>query len=202
MKNKLNILIIFTITLLLTSGCGVPECSLIIYDSTRDELLKELAEYPLSEDVLQDIITRESFNNLMSQEANEIILSVLDSGEVSCDSIRLTSDSLVCNSDGKIILFSINEINQVEVYYSDRTLSLLRNSAILGAFTSSIALLGYLPPNPPEPDWISFVGLFGAGFIAGIIFDVSSSSYYCLISKESFISFVKENKEHIIQNGI
>lgn len=202
MTNKSSILILVSVILISTSGCGVPECTLIIYDATEEELLKDLKEYSLSEDVMQDIITREAFNNLISQEAQEVVLNVMNSDEVTCDSIRLTNDSLICNNEDKIILFSINDINQIEVFYEDRTLSLLKNSAIIGTFTSSIGLLGYIPPNPPQPDWKGFVGLFGAGFIAGIIFDVSSSSYYCLISKESFLRFAKENKEHIIQNGI
>jgi hypothetical protein len=197
MKNKSIILIIITLTLFFTSSCGVPECSFVIYDSTKEELFKDLKEYSLSDEFLQNVITKESFNDLIGQEAQEVLLNVMNSNKVTCDSIRLTSDSLVCNSNGKIILFSIDQINQVEVFYSDRTLSLLRNSAILGAFTSSIALLGYLPPNPPEPNWKSFVGLFGAGFIIGIIFDVSSSSYYCLVSKESFLNVVKEQQAYI-----
>ena len=200
MKIKYRLLFPIFFVILLTSGCGQPECSLIIFDATEEELLEELKDYSLSEDIFKGIITRESFNMLVAQETQDIILNVMNGNEVSCDSVRLTKDSLICNSEGKIILFSINEINRVEVYYSDRTLSLLRNSAILGTLTSSIALLGYIPPNPPQPNWKSFVGLFAGGFILGIIFDVSSSSYYCLISKASFINFVKQN--YAKRNGI
>jgi len=180
----------------------MPDCSLVIYDSTKEELVKDLIADSLSDKFLQNVITRETFNELINQEAKKVILNVLNSDEVTCDSIRLTRDSIACISDGKIILFAINKINQVEVFYEDRTSSLLRNSAIIGAFTSSIGLLGYIPPNPPQPNWKSFVGLFGAGFILGIVCDVSASSYYCLISKESFINFIKEKKEYIIQNGL
>jgi hypothetical protein len=194
-KKSLNLILI--VIIFIAFGCGAPECTVIIYDSTKDELLKELAEYSLSEDIVQHIITRESFNNLMVQEANEIILSVREGDEVLCDSVWLTEDSLICSSKGEKILFSINEINQVEVYYIDRTWSLFRNSVILGSLTSSIALLGYLPPNPPQPDWKAFVAFFGAGFIAGIILDVSTSRYYCLISKNTFFRIYTEK-----QNGI
>jgi hypothetical protein len=189
---KQSISSILILIIFIASGCGGPACTLIIYDSTKDELLKELAEHALSEDIVQDIVTRESFNNLMVQEVNEIILSVREGDEVLCDSVWLTEDSLICSSKGEKILFSINEINQVEVYYMDRTWSLLRNSVILGSFTSSIALLGYLPPNPPQPDWKAFIAFFGVGFIAGIIFDISTSHYYCLISKKTFLSILQE----------
>lgn len=202
MKNKSSILIIIILALTMISGCGMQECSLVIYDTTKEELVKDLIADSLSDKFLQNVITRETFNELINQEAKKVILNVLNSDEVTCDSIRLTSDSIACISDGKIILFAINKINQVEVFYEDRTSSLLRNSAIVGALTSSIGLLGYLPPNPPQPNWESFVGLFGAGFILGIVCDVSSSTYYCLISKESFINFIKEKKEYIIQNGL
>ncbi|MCZ7613197.1 MAG: hypothetical protein M5T52_06595 [Ignavibacteriaceae bacterium] len=116
MTNKSSILILVSIILISNSGCGVPECTLIIYDATEEELLKDLKEYSLSEDVMQDIITREAFNNLISQEAQEVVLNVMNSDEVTCDSIRLTNDSLICNNEDKIILFSINDINQIEVF--------------------------------------------------------------------------------------
>ena len=202
MKIKLQIFLPLLLVTLLTSGCGQPECTLVIYNATTEELAKEIKDYSIPEEFLENIMTRDSFNNLISQQAKEVILSIMDSDEVSCDSIRLTNDSLICNSDSKIIYFAINKINQVEVFYSDKTLNLLRNLAILGTLTSSIGLLGYLPPNPPEPNWKSFVGLFGAGFILGIIFDVNTSSYYCLISKKSFINILQERQKNNKQNGI
>ncbi len=197
MKIKSIIFLLIVLVIILTSGCGQPECTLVIYNATTEELAKEIKDYSLPEEILGNIMTRDSFNNLINQQSKEVILSIMDSNEVSCDSISLTNDSLICNSDGKIILFAINNISQVKVFYSDKTLTLLRNSAILETLTSSIGLLGYLPPNPPQPNWKSFVGLFGAGFILGIILDVNTSSYYCLISKKSFIKYFQERQKNI-----
>lgn len=179
----------------------MPEWTLVIYNATMQELSEELKDCSIPEESLKDVMTGDSFNELIRQQAREVILSVMNSDDVSCDSVRLTNDSLICNSEGKIILFPINDINQVEVFYSDKTLTLLRNSAVLGVLTSSIGLLGYIPPNPPEPDWKSFAGLFGAGFVLGIIFDVSSSSHYWIISKESFIKSLKEKQKNNKQSG-
>lgn len=196
MKIKSLILVTILLIISLTSGCGMPECKLVIYNASMEELSEEIKNYSLPEGLLKNIMTGDSFDDLISQQADEVILSVMDSGEVSCDSIRISNDSLICNSEGRIILITINDINQIEVFYSDKTLTLLRNSAILGVLTSSIGLLGYLPPNPPEPNWKSFAGLFGAGFILGIIFDVSSSDYYCLISKKNFIEYLIEKQKN------
>ena len=202
MKKRSYILSLIFLILLLTNGCGATECFLIIYDTTEDELVRELNEYQLPIETIQDINTRESFNKLVSENAKEVILNLINNAEVHCDSIKLTNDSLICNSNNRIILFAINDINQIEVFYENRKLSLLKNSAIIGALTSSLATIGYLPPNPPEPTWESFAILGGVGFISGIIFDVESSTYYCLTTKESFFNFVKHNKTLNKQNGI
>jgi len=196
MKIKSLILFPISLVILLTSGCGMPEWTLVIYNATTEELSKELKEYSLPEDYLKNVIAGDTFNNLISQQAGEVVLNVMNGDEVSCESIRLTGDSVICSSKGKISLFEVRDINQIEVFYSDRTFTLIRNSAILGALTSSAGLLGYLPPNPPEPDWKTFTALFGAGFILGIIFDVSSSGYYCLISEKSFIKYLLERQKN------
>jgi hypothetical protein len=173
----------------------MPECSIIIYDSTKEELLQDLKAFSIPEEFAENIITRESFNDLIAKEAHDVIMHVMNAEETSCDSIKLTSDSVICNSEERIVLFAIHDINRVEVFYGNRTLNLLRNSALLGAMTSSLAALGYLPPNPPQPEWKSFAGLWGFGFVMGIVFNFDSSKYYCLVSKEAYISSLKENKD-------
>ena len=200
MKYKLILLLILSSFFLI--GCGSPMCIIVVQDATDDELNKLFEEYSWKEEYLQDKIGRDTFNKIITDEASEVIVHLKETKEVSCDSIKLTSDTCYCIKEKNNITFSSDEIIQLEVFYGNKTFTLLRNSAIIGALTSSIGLLGYIPPNPPQPNWISFVGLFGAGFITGIIFDVSSSSYYCLVPKESLINFIKENQKHNKQNGI
>ncbi len=104
------------------------------------------------------------------------------------DHVNLTNDSIFANSSDMSASYPVDSVKYIEIFSESAITGKLWKSAVIGGTFSSLMLMGYLPPNPPEPDGKTFEVAAGIGFGIGLVFANRNSETVAVIRKQDLMN--------------
>ena len=182
---KLNRVILFLLCLCFSS-CTPPPVSVAVTTWEYSESLPKFASMIRPPSTLYTI---DSLNRRLTREdVCEVGVQLRNEGYFYSQRTIATNDSVYLQNDEESRVVAIDSIRFVEIFDENAATGKLWRSAIIGGFACSIMSLGYIPPNPPEPNATSFGVAAGVGTAIGLLIAGRNSERIIIVKKRDIES--------------